>query len=98
MARKVPCVYIMSNKSNSVLYTGVTADPVKRIYEHKEHMTDGFTARYNVDKLVCYEVFEDMFTAIDREKQIKGWSRKKKMDLVQQSNPEWKDLYEEIAS
>ena len=97
MAKKVPCVYIMSNKSNSVLYMGVTSDPVKRIYEHKEHVVDGFSTRYNVDKLVCYEVFEDMFAAIDREKQIKGWSRKKKMDLVQRSNPEWKDLYEEIA-
>ena len=94
---KQPCVYMMANKSNSVLYTGVTAALLKRVYEHKEHLVDGFTDRYNVDKLVYFEFCDVMEGAIAREKQIKGWRRSKKVALVEQLNPEWKDLYPELV-
>jgi putative endonuclease len=98
MARvRIPCVYIVTNKTDSVLYIGVTSDLVKRIYEHKNHLVEGFTAQYNVEKLVYYEVFEDMYEAIAREKKIKGWLRRKKMALIAGSNPDWKDLYDDFA-
>ena len=92
-----PCVYILANKSNSVIYTGVTSNLVKRVYEHKEHLVEGFTATYNVDRLVYFEVCTEMSAAIEREKQIKGWRRSKKMSLVSSMNPDWKDLYSEIV-
>jgi putative endonuclease len=85
-------VYIITNKSNKVLYTGVTSDLKKRIYEHKEKLVKGFTGRYNVYKLVYYDMCEDIESAILREKQIKGWARKKKVSLIESMNPEWKDL------
>jgi putative endonuclease len=85
-------VYIMTNKTNRVLYTGVTNDLKRRVYEHKEKLVEGFTKRYNVDKLVYYEVCEDIENAILREKQIKGWLRGKKIDLIESTNPEWRDL------
>ena len=88
---------MLTNKSNSVIYTGVTSDLIKRVYAHKNHLVDGFTAQYNVDKLVYYEVHEEMKEAITREKQIKGWVRKKKLLLIKSANPEWKDLYDELA-
>ncbi len=91
-----PCVYIMTNKYNKVLYTGVTSNLFKRINEHKEKMVDGFTSRYNVAKLVYYEEYATMDEAIAREKQIKGGSREKKFTLINSKNPEWKDLYEEF--
>jgi putative endonuclease len=94
---KYRCVYILANKSNSVIYTGVTGNLIRRIYEHKEHLVKGFTDTYNVEKLVYFEMFDDMVSAITREKQIKGWSRKKKMALVAVKNPEWKDLYPKIV-
>ena len=87
----------MTNKINTVLYIGVTSNLVKRIYEHKNHLADGFTAKYNIDKLVYYEVFEDIEEAIKREKQLKGGSRQKKIDLIKFKNPEFKDLYNEIV-
>jgi putative endonuclease len=90
-------VYIMTNKFNTVLYTGITNNLIRRVYEHKEGLIKGFTSRYNVDKLVYYEVFEDITEAISREKQIKGGSRQRKIDLVDLFNGEWKDLYEEIS-
>ena len=90
-------VYILTNVHNKVLYTGVTSDLIKRVYEHKNKMIDGFTKKYNVYKLVHFEVSDDMMTAIEREKQIKGWLRKKKIALIEENNPEWKDLYEEIV-
>jgi putative endonuclease len=90
-------VYIMTNKFNTVLYTGITNNLIRRVYEHKEGLIKGFTRRYNVDKLVYYEVFEDITEAISREKQIKGGSRQRKIDLVDLFNGEWKDLYEEIS-
>ena len=89
-------IYIMTNKMNTVLYTGVTNDLIRRVYEHKEKLTSGFTSKYNVTKLVYYEVCEDAYQAISREKQIKGGSRKKKVDLINAFNPGWKDLYNEI--
>ena len=90
-------VYILSNSSNTVLYTGVTNNLPRRIYEHKNHLDpNSFTARYRVSKLVYYEATENVEAAIEREKQIKGWNRKRKDKTVSLKNPEWKDLYEEI--
>lgn len=89
-------VYIITNKRNSVLYTGVTNDLKKRVYEHKTKLIDGFTKKYNVSELVYYEVFSDIYNAITREKQIKGGSRKSKIDLINSINSNWLDLYEEL--
>jgi len=90
-------VYILTNKNNSVLYTGVTNNLVRRVFEHKEKLIDGFTKKYNCSKLVWYEQYLDAESAISREKQIKGGSRKKKEDLINKMNPQWKDLYEIIV-
>ena len=90
-------VYILANSNNRVIYTGVTNDLVRRVYEHKQHMDkSSFTARYNVDKLVYFEETPSNLVAIEREKQIKGWNRKRKNKLVESKNPNWKELYEEI--
>ncbi len=86
-------IYIMTNKNNSVLYTGMTNDLARRVLEHKEKKKKGFTSRYNAIKLVYYEIFATAYDAIAREKQIKAGSRKKKLDLINSVNPEWKDLY-----
>ena len=94
--QKQSYVYMLFNKSDGVLYTGVTSDLVKRIYEHKIKVAKGFTQKYNVDKLGYYEVFEDIEQAILREKQIKSGSRRKKIELIKSINPEWRDLYEDI--
>ncbi len=82
-----PCIYIMTNQYNKVLYTGVTSDVLKRVSEHKAKVVSGFTSRYNVTKLVYYEEFVTMPEAIAREKQIKGGSRQKKIDLINSMNP-----------
>jgi putative endonuclease len=82
----------MTNKLDSVLYTGVTSDLVKRVYEHKSKLIEGFTKKYNVNKLVYYEVFDDISDAIEREKQIKSGKRQRKIDLISNKNPAWKDL------
>ncbi len=87
-------VYIISNEYGNVLYTGVTSNLKARISQHKEKITPGFTSRYNVNRLLYYEMFNDAYNAITREKQIKSGSRKKKVDLITGTNPEWKDLYE----
>ena len=87
-------VYIMTNKSKT-LYTGVTNNLQRRVYEHKEKIFKGFTAKYNITKLVYFEILNDINSAKRREKQIKGWLRKKKIDLIETTNPEWKDLSEE---
>jgi len=89
-------VYIMTNVRNTVLYVGVTNDLIRRIYEHKEKLVDGFTKKYNLIKLVHYEVFEDIENAILREKQIKAGSRQKKVQLINNINREWRDLYDEL--
>lgn len=90
-------VYLLANKHNNVLYTGVTSDLIRRIYEHKSKLVKGFTQKYNVDRLVYYEACENIVVAIEREKQIKGWSRKKKDDLINALNLEWDDLYRSIC-
>jgi putative endonuclease len=89
-------VYIVTNKANSVLYTGVTSDLKKRVYEHRNKLMDGFTNKYNITKLVYYELYTEPAQAIAREKQIKGGSRQKKLELIKQKNPGWRDLYDEI--
>jgi putative endonuclease len=90
-------VYILTNKHNTVLYTGVTRDLMRRVYEHKTHADPySFTAKYNVDKLVYFEETSDVRAAIEREKQIKSWSRSRKTDLIFQMNPQWVDLYKRL--
>jgi putative endonuclease len=88
--------YILSNKYNTVLYVGITDQLIKRASQHKQKLVEGFTKKYNVDKLVYYEIYEDPINAINREKQLKAGSRKKKVDLIEKDNPGWKDLYEEL--
>jgi len=89
-------VYLMANRNNTVTYTGVTNDLKRRVYQHKEKMIDGFTKKYNVNKLVYFEATNDINSAIQREKQIKAGSRQKKIDLINSINKEWKDLYDDI--
>ena len=90
-------IYILTNKNRIVLYTGVTSDLLRRVYEHKHHLDKGsFTAQYNVEYLVYYETTENPVSAIEREKQIKGWNRNRKIKLIESKNPEWKDLYESL--
>jgi putative endonuclease len=86
-------VYILTNAADTVLYVGVTSDLIKRIYEHKNKLVEGFSQKYNLNKIVYYEICGDMYTAISREKQIKGWLRSKKIELIKTMNPVWKDLY-----
>ncbi len=95
---KQPAIYIMTNKPNGVLYTGVTSNLVQRIWQHKQAFVAGFTKKYNIKSLVYFELCEDMTSAITREKQIKAGSRKKKIELIQSINPEWNDLYDDICS
>ena len=89
-------VYILTNKTHSVLYVGVTNDLKRRIYEHKNRLIEGFTKRYNVDKLVYYEVGGEITGTILREKQLKDGSRLKKIRLIESMNTEWRDLYEDL--
>jgi putative endonuclease len=89
-------IYILTNQYNTVFYVGVTNNLIRRVYEHKNKLVKGFTSKYNLNKLVYYEVFSDVRDAIYREKQIKSWNRKKKIEMIEKFNPEWKDLYEEI--
>lgn len=90
-------IYMMTNENNNVLYTGVTNDLIRRIYEHKNHVDPkSFTCRYHVEKLVYYEIYSDVKSAIAREKQIKSWNRNRKNKCVEEQNPEWRDLYEEL--
>ena len=91
-------VYILSDANNKILYTGVTSDLLKRVWEHKNHVVEGFTQKYNVTKLVYYEEGEDIYSAISREKQIKGKLRKKKIALIEKVNPEWRDLYLDLIN
>lgn len=90
-------VYIVTNKNNSVLYLGVTSNLEGRIYEHRERLTEGFTKRYQTTKLIYYEDYPDPLSAIAREKQLKGWRRKKKIALIQKRNPRWIDLFDMIT-
>ncbi len=89
-------VYILASKRNGTLYIGVTNDLIRRVFEHKEGIIEGFTKKYNVKNLVYYEIHLDIYEAIKREKAIKKWLRKWKIELIVKTNPMWKDLYEEI--
>jgi len=89
-------IYIMTNKPNGTLYVGVTSDILKRVYEHKNSLVDGFTKRYNLKTLVYFELFDSIEDAIVREKQLKGGSRAKKVALIEAANPTWRELYDEI--
>ena len=91
-------VYIMTNYTNTVLYIGVTNNLIRRVYEHKNKVVEGFTNSYNVKKLLYFEIYNDIRLAITREKQLKGGSRKRKVDLINASNSEWRDLYDEIST
>lgn len=91
-----PAVYILASKKEGTLYVGVTSDLVKRIYEHKNNVVDGFTKEYSVHNLVYYELHESMEEAIKKEKKLKKWNRQWKIDLIQKDNLEWDDLYLEI--
>ncbi len=86
-------VYILFSKKNGTLYVGVTNNLVKRVWEHKNKVVEGFTQKYGVDKLGYYEVYEDINSAIAREKQLKGGNRKSKLELIELNNPDWQDLY-----
>ena len=89
-------IYILFNKRNGTLYTGVTSDLIRRVYEHKNKLVEGFTKKYEVDKLGYYEIFDNIVQAIEREKQIKAGSRKNKLKLIESINPDWEDLYNKI--
>ena len=95
---KKPAVYLMTNRANGTLYTGVTSDLPQRVWQHKNGITRGFCSKYNLTMLVYFEAFEDMYAAITREKQIKAGSRKAKVKLIEGMNPDWKDLYLQILS
>ncbi len=88
-------VYILANWNDSVLYIGVTSNLPKRLYEHRNHLVEGFSSRYNVNKLVYFENTNDVYSAISREKQLKKWSRSTKNTLIERMNPQWRDLSED---
>ncbi len=91
-----PCVYLLASKRNGTLYTGVTSNLLKRVWEHKSNIVESFTSKYGVHTLVWYEVHETMETAIQREKTIKNWKRAWKMKVIEEINPEWRDLYPDL--
>jgi putative endonuclease len=90
-------IYLMTNRNNTVIYTGVTNNLIRRMYEHKHKLVEGFTSRYNITKLVYYEITDSSEAAITREKQIKGGSREKKIRLINSMNPEWRDLADDLV-
>ena len=94
---KRPCVYIMSNEKRGTLYIGVTSDLIQRIWQHKQNLVDGFTKLHQLHQLVYYELAEDMLTAIAREKQLKKWNRTWKIELIEEANNDWRDLYLELV-
>jgi putative endonuclease len=94
--QKQPCVYILASQRNGTFYVGVTSDLVTRIWEHKNDVVEGFTKKFSVHLLVYFEQCADMSAAITREKQIKKWNRAWKIELIESTNPEWRDLWEEI--
>ena len=95
---KQPCVYILASQPNGTLYVGVTSNLLQRVYQHRNNLADGFTKRYKVHNLVWYEIHEIMESAILREKQIKNWSRKAKINLIEKHNMAWRDLWSELIS
>ncbi len=94
---KQPTVYILASQRNGTLYIGVTSDLVKRIWEHKNKLVEGFTQKYNVHQLVYFEQHQDMISAITREKQLKKWNRAWKLALIEKTNPDWRDLWPDIC-
>ena len=94
---RLPCVYILASKTNGTLYTGVTSNLLKRIWQHKNNLVKGFTSKYNVHTLVWYEVHETMESAIQREKAIKNWKRSWKIKVIEDINPGWSDLYDGLT-
>ena len=90
-------VYILASKKNGTLYVGVTNDVVRRVYEHKEGLAEGFTKRHGVKRLVHFEIYDSIETAIRREKALKTWLRDWKVDLIERHNPDWDDLYESLT-
>ncbi len=94
---KKPCVYILASRRKGTLYTGVTSNLAGRVWQHREGQVEGFTKKYHVRLLVWYEAHESMISAIAREKAIKKWYRAWKIELIEKSNPEWKDLYDQIV-
>ena len=93
---KHPCVYILASRRNGTLYIGVTSDPAKRVREHKNNVVEGFTKRYGVHTLVWFELHETMESAIKREKSMKEWKRAWKLELIEQMNPQWRDLSDQL--
>lgn len=93
---KEPQVYILANKPNGTLYIGVTSDLPQRLWQHRNDATDGFTSKYRIHRLVWHETHDTMESAITREKQLKNWKRLWKINLIEKTNPHWRDLYEEI--
>jgi len=93
---KAPAVYILASRRNGTLYVGVTGDLIRRIHEHKTDLIDGFTKQYQAHQLVYFEQHDNMESAITREKQIKKWNRQWKLELIEESNPNWQDLYESL--
>ncbi len=94
MEPKQPCLYILASKPNGTLYIGVTSNLIKRVWEHKNNRVEGFTQKYGVHQLVYFEFHGDMASAITREKRLKKWNRSWKMHLIEEQNPDWKDLYD----
>ena len=97
MTGKQPAVYILANRRNGTLYTGVTSNLSARVWQHRNDVAEGFTKKYGVHTLVYFELHDEMAAAISREKQIKNWQRKWKAKLIEKQNPAWRDLYEELA-
>ncbi|HET7331143.1 GIY-YIG nuclease family protein [Dyella sp.] len=93
MDRRQPCVYMLASQKNGTLYVGVTSDLIKRVWQHKNGVVDGFSAKYHVHLLVWYELHPTMESAITREKSLKGWKRAWKAELIEEANPQWDDLY-----
>ncbi len=96
MPEKTYYVYIMTNKNNTVLYSGITSGLKVRVYQHKHKLVKGFTSRYNINKLIYAESFDNVWDALEFEKKIKSWSRQKKIDLIKRRNPEWCDLSDDL--
>ena len=94
---KQPCVYLLASRRNGTLYVGVTSNLVQRVWQHREGLAEGFTKRYGVKQLVWFELHDDMASAIRREKALKEWQRAWKIELIEKTNPGWRDLYEEIV-
>ena len=94
----IPCVYIIASRPNGAIYTGVTSNLPQRVWQHQEHFAQGHTSTYQIHRLVWYEVHDNMESAITREKRLKKWNRDWKIRLIEEANPSWRDLYEEICS